>query len=149
MAHKIERIEAKRLYLEEKLSLEEIAKRMPQVSIASLYRWSKEESWDKEREEVALTSYGAYKRVLQLAADKITEIAQSGQIDARAADAVTKLLKSVKTLFKDVDAYGNILLAVGELTEFLAERDHDLLEKLHPFLVEFGSAMSKKYGKGN
>ena len=69
-------------------------------------------------------------------------------INAGDSDSLTKLAKTVKTLFKDVDSYGNIILAIGELTEFLAERDQEMLEKLHPLLVEFGNMISKKYGKG-
>jgi len=148
MAHKIERIEAKRLYLEENLSLEEIQNRMPQVSIASLYRWSADEHWDAEREEVALTAFSSHRTILKMISNKLNEIAKSGVINAGDSDSLTKLAKTVKTLFKDVDSYGNIILAIGELTEFLAERDQEMLEKLHPLLVEFGNMISKKYGKG-
>jgi hypothetical protein len=149
MAHKIERIEAKRLYLEENLSLEEIQKRMPQVSIASLYRWSGDEKWDAEREEVALTAFSSHRKILKMISDKLDEIAKTGVIDSGESDSLTKLAKTVKTLFKDVDSYGNIILAIGELTEFLAERDQELLEKLHPYLIEFGNVMSKKFAKRN
>ena len=148
MSHKIERIEAKRLYLEENLSLEDINKRIPQVSLASLYRWSAEEKWDAEREEVALTAFSSHRTILKMISNKLNEIAKSGVINAGDSDSLTKLAKTVKTLFKDVDSYGNIILAIGELTEFLAERDQEMLEKLHPLLVEFGNMISKKYGKG-
>jgi hypothetical protein len=148
MSHKIERIEAKRLYLEENLSLEDINKRIPQVSLASLYRWSAEEKWDAEREEVALTAFSSHRTILKMISNKLNEIAKSGVINAGDSDSLTKLAKTVKTLFKDVDSYGNIILAIGELTEFLAERDQELLDKLHPYLIEFGNVVSKKYGKG-
>jgi hypothetical protein len=148
MSHKIERIEAKRLYLEENLSLEDIQKRMPQVSIASLYRWSAEEKWDAEREEVALTAFSSHRTILKMITKKLDEIAKSGVIYPSESDSLTKLAKTVKTLFRDIDSYGNIILAVGEFTEFMAERDQELLDKLHPYLIEFGNAMSKKYGKG-
>jgi len=148
MAYKVERIEAKRLYLEENMALEDIQKRMPQVSVASLYRWCAEEKWDAEREEVALTAYSSHRKLLKMISDKLDAIAKSGIIDSSESDSLTKLAKIVKTVFKDVDSYGNIILAIGEFTEFLSERDKDLLDKLHPYLIEFGNAMSKKYGKG-
>lgn len=148
MSHKIERIEAKRLYLEENLSLEDINKRIPQVSLASLYRWSAEEKWDAEREEVALTAFSSHRTILKMISNKLNEIAKSGVINAGDSDSLTKLAKTVKTLFKDVDSYGNIILTIGELTEFLQDRDQELLAKLHPLLIEFGNLMSRKYGKG-
>jgi hypothetical protein len=54
---------------------------------------------------------------------------------------------SAKALQKDVDNYGNVLLMTSELTEFLAERDNETLQLIQPLLIEFGNAMSKKYGK--
>jgi hypothetical protein len=46
-----------------------------------------------------------------------------------------------------VNAYGNILLMVEEFTQFLAERDSEMLEKLHPYLIEFGDVMARKFSK--
>ena len=73
MSYKVERIEAKRLYLEENLSLEDIQKRMPQVLIASLYRWSAEEKWDAEREEVAMTAFSSHRTILKMITKKLDE----------------------------------------------------------------------------
>jgi transposase len=147
MSLKMERIDAKRLYLEEGLTIEEIAKRMPNVSIQSLYRWNKEEGWDKEREEISLTSFSTLKRTLLLMSKKMEEMVNSGEIEPQVADSIVKLSKVAERLDKNVNAYGNILLMVEELTNFLAERNTEMLDQLHPLLIEFGQEMGRKYSK--
>ncbi len=151
MANKVARIEAKKLYLEENKSLEEIVKILPEISISSLYRWKAEENWDKEREEVALTSFSATKQMLAVVVQQmqkmLEDIKTTKKINPSEVYALRQLMKSAKELQKDVDNYGNIILATQEFTDFLSERDSDMLQKLHPFLIEFGNAMSKKYGK--
>jgi transposase len=151
MARKIERIDAKRLYTEELKEIPEIAVQL-NVPEKTVYRWKSEDKekgidWDREREEIRNTSFSGYKKTLKLAIDMIDKMAMTGEIKAADADAVQKVVKAVKSLYKDVDSLGNILLAMSEFTDFLAERDQDLLEKLNPYLMEFGNAMSKKYGK--
>ena len=74
-------------------------------------------------------------------------MAASGKIDPAVLDAVSKLAKFAERMDKNVNAYGNILLAMQEFTEFLSDREPELLKKLEPFLIEFGSTMSKKYSK--
>lgn len=151
MARKIERIDAKRLYCEELNEIPEISTRL-NVPEKTIFRWRAEDrdrgnDWDDDREEMRLTSFSAYKKTLKIAVDKLNQIAISGEIDSKQADAIVKIIKAAKSLYKDVDALGNILLAMGEFTGFLQERDIDLLEKLQPYLQEFGHTMSKKHGK--
>jgi hypothetical protein len=147
MARKLERLDAKRLYVEEKKTIDEIAILIPTVSTASLYRWCADENWDKEREEISLTSFSTLRKTLILMSKKMDEMVSSGQIDPTVADSIAKLSKVIERLDKDVNAYGNIILMVEELTSFLAERDSELLEKLHPYLIEFGTVMAKKFSK--
>jgi hypothetical protein len=154
MANKVTRVEAKRLYLEENKSLEEIVKILPDATLSTLYRWKAEENWDKEREEVALTSFAATKQIFTVAVQQLQEMlinVRDGKqkINPSEVYALRQLLKSAKELQKDVDNYGNIILAMQEFTDFLSERDSDMLQRLHPYLVEFGNATSKKYGKKN
>lgn len=150
MARKIERIDAKRFYCEELKEVPEIAVRL-NVPEKTLYRWKSEDKergndWDREREEIRTTSFSGYKKTLKLAIDMIDKMAQTGEISTKDADAVQKIVKAVKSLYKEVDNLGNILLTISEFTDFLAERDPEMLEKLQPYLAEFGSVSSKKYG---
>lgn len=151
MARKIERMDAKRFYCEDLLEIPEIAKRL-NVPEASIYRWRSEDKaagtdWDKERESMRMTSASAYKQALKIAIDKLTSMALSGNIDVKEADALTKIIKSAKSLYKDVDALGNILLAMSEFADFLAERSPETLDQLQPWIQEFGQVMSKKHGR--
>ena len=150
MARKIERLDAKRLYCEELKEIPEIA-RLLNVPEKTIYRWKAEErekgaDWDKEREEIRNTSFSGYKKTLKLAIDMIDRMAATGEINAKDADAVQKVGKAVKSLYKEVDNLGNVLLTMNEFAEFMAEREPELLDKLQPYIVEFGTTMSKKYG---
>jgi len=155
MARKLERSDAKRLYCEEMKEVPSIST-MLNVPEKTVYRWKTEDKdegpdWDKEREEIRMTSSSASKQMLRAVVTRLTsmvgEIAESGKINPSEVYALRQLLKSAKEINKDVDALGNILLMVQELTDFLAERDHGMLQQLHPYIVEFGNEMSKKYGR--
>ncbi len=151
MARRLDRVDAKRLYCEELLDVAEISKRL-NVPDKSIYRWKQEDAdqgtdWDKERESMRMTSFSAYKQALKIAIDKLTGMATSGVIDVKEADALTKVIKSAKSLYKDVDVLGNILLAMSEFADFLSERSPDTLDSLRPWIAEFGQVMSKKHGR--
>lgn len=155
MAHKIARLDAKRLYLEELKEIPEISK-MLNVPEKTAYRWKAEDrengvDWDKEREEIRMTSFSAAKSMLRAVVTRldsmVKEIGESHKINPSEVYALRQLLKSVKEIQKDIDSLGNILLAMEEFTDFIAQRDHEMLQKLHPYLVEFGNEMSKKYGR--
>lgn len=153
MARKIERIDAKRLYCEELKEIPEIATVL-NTPEKTIYRWKSDDKekgsdWDREREEIRNTSFTGYKKTLKIAIDMIDKMATSGEINAKDADAVQKVVKAIKSLYKDVDSLGNILLAMSEFADFLAERDPETLSRLNPYLMEFGQVMSKKYGKRN
>jgi transposase len=155
MARKLERHDAKRLYCEELKEIPEISK-MLNVPEKTVYRWKTEDKeegtdWDKEREEIRMTSFSAAKSMLRAVVTRldsmVKEIGETHKINPSEVYALRQLLKSVKEIQKDVDALGNVMLMMQEFTDFLAARDPDMLQKLHPYLVEFGNEMSKKYGR--
>ena len=151
MARKLERLDARRLYSEELIPVGEIATRL-QVPEKTVYRWKSEDAargqdWDKERETLRLTSFSAYKQAIKIAVDKLTAIATSGEINFKDADGLTKIIKAAKSLYRDVDSLGNIILAMNEFADFLAERSPETLDTLQPWLSEFGQVMSRKYAK--
>jgi transposase-like protein len=155
MAHKNERIDAKRFYIEEGLDVAAISKRI-NIPETTIYRWKSDDvtsgnDWDKEREAIGLTSFSATKSMLAIVVERmaqmVEEIKTSKKINPSEVYAIRQLMLSAKALQKDVDNYGNVLLMTSELTEFLAERDNETLQLIQPLLIEFGNAMSKKYGK--
>jgi hypothetical protein len=155
MARKLERSDAKRLYIEEMKEIPEIS-RMLNVPEKTVYRWKAEDGeggvdWDKEREAIRMTSFSAvksmYRAVVSRLDSMVGEIVSTHKIDATEVYAIRQLLKSMKEIQKDVDSLGNILLAMEEFTDFLSQRDPTKLQDLHPYLVEFGNEMSKKYGR--
>ena len=147
MARKVERITARQLYVEENKSIEEINKLMPDVAVSTLYRWATDENWDQQREEIMTTSFSAIRESMVLAAKELRQMVAKGSIDNKVLDGVAKLAKFAERMDKSANAYGNILLMVGELTAFLSDRDPDALDKIQPLLIEFGQEMGRKYGK--
>jgi len=149
MARDIERLKAKQLYTEEGKSVGEISA-MLGVPEKTVYRWKSEATdtdgdWDKDREAMQLTGLSAYKQTLLLALKQLRAMAVSGDIDPRKADALNKVIKSAKSLAKDIDKRGNILLGMNEFLEFLRQDHEDVLESLTPYLSEFGSWVKRKY----
>lgn len=155
MARKIERLDAKRYFCEELKEIPEIAIliRIPEKTI---YRWKSEDmekgiDWDKERAAIRETSFSAGKQMLLALNSRLSkmveEIKAEGKINPSEVYALRQLLLSIKSMEKDVDALGNIILSMNEFADFLSQRDPDILTKLQPHLVEFGSEMSKKYGR--
>lgn len=155
MARKLERLDAKRFYVEEKKETAEISK-LIQVPEGTIYRWKEEDKakgndWDAEREAVAMTSFSAAKQMLAAVVTRMTamvgEIQKDNKVNSSEVYAIRQLILSAKALQKEVDNLGNILLAMQEFTDFMVDREPELLKKLEPFLIEFGNTMSKKYGR--
>ncbi|TAK51459.1 MAG: DUF1804 family protein [Bacteroidetes bacterium] len=144
MAYSKERLEAKRLYVEEGKSVKEISTTI-NVPEKSVYRWSLDDGWEKERETMAMTGVSALKNMLLIAVRQLQEMASGGEIDARKADAIMKVVKAAKSLGKDLDKRGNILLGISEYVEFLRTEHPDTLVEMQPYLVEFGNWVKRKY----
>jgi transposase-like protein len=149
MARNFDRLRAKQLYIEETKGVKEIAALLG-VPEKTIYRWRDDakgtpEDWDKDREIVQLTPLAASKRMLILAIKKLDEMVATGSFDSKSADAFAKTVKSVRTLQKDVDIPGNILLGMNEFIEYLREHHPDRLEGIEDLVIEFGSAVRKKY----
>jgi uncharacterized protein YjcR len=144
MAYSTERHEAKRLYVEEGKSIKEVSATLS-VNEKTLYRWKEDDGWDKDKETLALTGVSAYKNMLLLAVKQLQKMATDETIDARQADALNKIVKSAKSLAKDIDKRGNIMLGISEFVEFLRESHPETLAGLQPFLVEFGTWVKRKY----
>jgi transposase-like protein len=150
MARKLERLEAKRLYVEEGEEVKTIAAKL-NVDEKTLYRWRQDDGWDAEREENANTSTNAVKqsyRAAISAMEKITkDFEKTGMLNSADVQNARMLIKNAKELQKDVDALGNILMAQREWLQFVQERDPELVQKMLPYLNEFKDEMKKKYGK--
>jgi len=135
------------MYIEENKTIKDIAILLPAVSEKTLYLWAREGNWDQQREEISTTSFSALKQSMILANKKLQEMALSGEIDPAALDAVSKLAKFAERMDKNVNAYGNIILMLDELTSFSQDRYPDELEKFQHVLVEFGQEMGRKFAK--
>jgi transposase-like protein len=144
MAHTTERFEAKRLYCEDGKTIKEVAL-VTGVNEKTLYRWKEDDEWDKDRQAMQLSGVSAYKSMISIAVRKLEEMATSGEINASDADALQKVVKSARSLSKDIDKRGNILLGIGEFVLFLRDLHPDQLEGMQALISEFGGWVKRKY----
>lgn len=144
MAYSEERIRSKRLYVEEGKSIKEIST-MEGINEKTLYRWREEEEWDNDRETMQFTGVAAYKHMMAMAVKKLEEMAKTGTINPKDADAFMKIVKGARSMAKDIDKRGNILLGLGEFIQFVRENHPDFLGELQPRLSEFGTWVKRKY----
>ena len=149
MARDIDRLKAKQLYTEEGKSIKDISI-VTGVPEKTIYRWKQEadgtdDDWDTTRETLQLTGVSAGQSMIALAIKQLKEMSVSGEIDARKADAFTKIVKSARSLLRDIDKRGNVLLGLNEFIEFLRESHPDQLDALQPYIIEFGSWVKRKY----
>jgi len=146
MAHTTERLAAYQLFVEEGKSLKDIAAQIG-VSEKSLYRWKEEDKWDDDRKTLQLTGSTALKSTLIIAVKKMEEMATSGDIDPKAADAIVKIIKAARSLSKEIDTRGNIMLGLREFTEFIRVEHPEHLSMMQSLLAEFGTWIKRKYPK--
>jgi transposase-like protein len=153
MAHKLERIDAKRYYCEESKEVSEIA-RLLNVPESTIRRWKSQDAasgndWDKEREALRTTSYSMVKQMMLTLSDRLEkmseEIKASGKINPSEVYAFRQLVLSVKSLEKEDDPYAAIMRFADEYTSYLGEHYPEELQRQQEYIVEFGAAMSKKY----
>jgi transposase-like protein len=149
MARDIDRLQAKQLYTQDGKTIKEISIVLG-VPEKTIYRWKQEsdgtdDDWDAIREVLQLTGVSAGKNVIALAVKKLSEMAASGEVDAGKADAIIKIVKVARSLLRDIDKRGNILLGLNEFIEFLRESHPEQLDALQPYIIEFGSWVKRKY----
>ena len=145
MSHDITtKLEAKRLFIEEGRSVKEICAQFG-LNEKTVYRWRDEEGWEKDRETISLTGVSTLKQSMLLAVRAMEKMVQAGEINARDVDAIMKLIKGAKSLSRDIDKRGNIMLGLSEFVEFMRENHQENLQGLQLFLVEFGNWVKRKY----
>ncbi len=161
MAHKVERIQAKILYVQDGLDVAEIVKRLvtksgQQIPEKTVYRWMKEDKeggsdWDEERASILNTSHGMAKEMKEAAVAKMRDIMEkmkeSGDLNASEVYALRQLMLSADSLDKRTDYLGIIILMLNELTDFLSVEDPETLNVLSPHIQKFSQTMRVKYGK--
>lgn len=103
---------AMRLYVNEKIPLKEIAKRL-NTTPQTLTRWKQRGAWAQKRQASLLSPRALYQKLLKQLDMLIEEGNPSGN-----ADAISKICKQVKELQKGVTA-DDVILAFSDFSDWL------------------------------
>lgn len=147
MAYSIEtRINARQLYVQDRKSIGEISKQLS-VPEKALYRWRDDEAWDKDLEALATTSINSLKDAFLLIVRQLQEmVADPSKFTNANIDKLSKTIKAIKSLEKDIDKRGNILAGLEEFVGFMRENHPADLNLVSQYLVEFSAHLVSKYG---
>ena len=103
---------AKRLYINEKIPLKEIAARL-NTTPQTLTRWKQKGAWAEKRQAAVLSPRALYRKLLKQLDLLIEEGTPSGN-----ADAISKICKQVKELQKGITA-DDVILAFSDFGDWL------------------------------
>lgn len=139
-----EQREAEKLYLN--------GKKVKEIAIVlgcdprKIYSWIKKFRWKERLVQIEKTPEYIQGILLLKLADEVEGLTNKKGISTVEADKIVKIVSSIKSLRKESDMLGNILLAQIEFTNFLSETAPKLLTKLQEHLGSFTNRMVKKYG---
>ena len=103
---------AMRLYVNERIPLKEIARRL-NTTPQTLTRWKQKGAWAEKRQAALLSPRALYQKLLKQLDILIEEGKQAGN-----ADAISKICKQVKELQKGVTA-DDVILAFSDFSDWL------------------------------
>lgn len=157
MRAKIYKTEIRNLYTDGK-SVGDLAKLFPQVSSTTMYRWAKDENWDAARES-KIQKYTKSPEILLDALERMItgfdkQLTDPNQV-AKTADAISKIVKSIKSLSKEKDRFSSIIFTLGELGKYMSQFenkhlfDEDFRGKFDKLLSGFQNLMLEKYSPNN
>lgn len=136
---------------------------------STVYNWIKKESWQAERDSKAalyintpdILMKALDTMLTELTTPKIDEttgkevtILSSPAAVAKLSDAISKIVKSIKSLSKDKDYLASIIFSLRELTGYMNELDAtvydtDFREKLTKLFTGFQKVAVDKYSPKN
>lgn len=157
MALKDLKPEIKRLYIDGR-DVPEICKMFPSANDSTLYTWIKKEGWKTMRDEKMKRFIKSPEILLQMLDDMIQEIpkqVKNPKEVSQTADAISKIVKSIKTLSKDKDRLGSVLFVTGEIGKHMNDQengyifDEEFRSKFDKLLESFQSKMILKYSEKN
>jgi hypothetical protein len=153
----------------------DILDRISDLAPSTLYGWIKSGNWKKKRESKILNQQQAgdillsqlqtlIKKVDSIlneldsdssdeGKDPIDRANEQAQLVVRFSDSISKISKSITSLFKDKDRLSQIIFSFGEFKDFISSQaknfDDKFLLDLEKALQGFQQAMIKKYSSKN
>ncbi|HHL71364.1 MAG TPA: hypothetical protein ENJ29_02535 [Bacteroidetes bacterium] len=132
---------AEHLYIREGKGVTEISK-MLGLSTSTVSRWKREGDWEARHKDVHTSLSRIAEKLIILLAD---EVDQMEALDNANVDKVTKAVKSITTLDKEVDMLGSTVLVMENYGNFLQQKYSGFFGKFQQTLPDFLIYMREKY----
>lgn len=112
----------KKLYIEDNWEVPGIAAALNR-NPKTIYNWVKNEQWDQLREEANKKSAKTPELLLNALEEQIEKLSQEGGVEAisKVADSISKISKTIKSLYKDQDRLGSVLFVTADFGKFIRE----------------------------
>lgn len=142
-------------YMRRGMSVTELSRHFL-VSDSTISRWLKKENWQELREQAnrsSVKSPEVLQKKLETMIESLDSAIDNPQQLAKIADSISKIVKSIKTLYKDNDRLGSVLFAIGELGQYMNSVsvmfDESFRSKFDTLLAGFQDEMLLKYSPKN
>lgn len=136
-----EKLRARELYVESGLTFEQVSGETG-ISLSHIKRWAKEGSWSKEKEEFESETLELHAQVQKLKV-KLTREALA-TVDPQKIYALASLMRasSIKKNHQGGEDKAALFLEfMGDLVDYLREKDPESLRYLQPHIRSFAEGM--------
>lgn len=145
----------KKLYVEDGWDVPGIAAALNR-NAKTIYNWVKAENWEQLREESNKKSAKTPEILTKALEEQIEKLSSAGGAEAVAqiADSISKISKTIKSLYKDQDRLGSILFVTSDFGKFIREEaksgllPDDFFTSLRNLLDRYQEYALKTYSPG-
>ena len=122
----------------------------------TIYNWVKKDNWLQLREELSKKSAKTPEILLKALEEQIDKLSEAGGADAVAqiADSISKISRTIKTLYKDHDRLGSVLFVLADFGEYIKQEasagilPDEFFSHLRTLLDGYQQHALKKYSPG-
>lgn len=111
-----------------------------------IYTWIKKYRWKERRAQIEKTPEYIQGVLLKKLAEEVEGLANKRGISTVEADKIVKIVSSIKSLRRESDKLGNIILTMTEFMGFISAKESKLADRISEHLGEFTKEMVEKYG---
>ena len=157
MNTKLLKPEVRKLYLDGK-DVTDIIKLFPSLNQSTIYNWIKKDNWSTIRDSKLSKYTNAPELLLEMLYkmfEQLGEDLKDSVKTAKNSDAILKIIKSYKSLWKEGDRLSSVIFTVGEMIKYLNKTDNAQMfeevfrDKMEKFLIGFQNLMIEKYSPNN
>lgn len=136
--------EAEKLYLSDK-KVKEIATILG-CDARKIYYWINNYGWKRQRAQIKKTPEYIQGILIEKLVEEADALKKKTGLSTVDADKMVKIVSAIKSLRRETDKLGNILLSMTEFMRFISGKDKKLADKISTYLGAFTNEMVEKYG---